>query len=131
MVTFPRCRTELERWIGRRGRWGKGGEGRGEEGAAPSVVKSGLARRDSILHVALPLGAVVSVGVEMKELVGSLMGAVVGGAPVASVSLVGAVVGGAPIAPVDLLYLFMKGPKAFEEEGKKGEASGLRLFFLS
>ncbi len=61
----------------------------------------------------------------------SLMGAVVRGAPIAPVSLMGAVVGGAPIAPVDLLYLFMKGPKAFEEEGKKGEASGSRLFFLT
>ena len=67
----------------------------------------------------------------MKELVGSLVGVVVGGSLIASVSLVGAVVGGAPIAPVDLMYLFMKGPKAFEEEGKKGEASGSRLFFLS
>ncbi len=66
------------------------------------------------------------------ELVESLMGAVVRGAPVAPVSLMGEVDGEAPIAPVSLmdkvfeeasiapvglLCLYTRSPKDFEDKG--------------
>ena len=63
------------------------------------------------------LVGVVVKGVEVVELVESLMGAVDGEAPIAPVSLMDAVVEEASIAPVGLLCLFTRSPKAFEEKG--------------
>ncbi len=81
----------------------RGRKGGGEDGATPSVVKY-LKGLETFLRcrtgMAMLIGTFVPIGVEMKQLVGSLMGAVVGGAPMAPVSLMGAVVGGAPMAPV-------------------------------